>query len=320
MATRKIVGFNDDIEFEVVNDQIRIIDNGPLYKNKLKNGLFLDTLCSMDVQYEDVICEELVENVEEKKCVKLNYDTELLDERRIQHTNKRQKNDRQKNDRRQNKRQKKINEKEKKRRNKRKMLKVGNQYYDDDIIINKITIPTNHFGKTEADKYAPLCNNCFVFAMLSKRYYMLYKCSYVDSCCPHIKCWMCKDECKYVCKGENFCTIECYDNKRQSKYTKKYGRSCTCGEEYGYDYGKKYKCGQYFMFNFIKNINYDYYLGQNENIIIENVNFEDLKPVELCECHSVFDDNSYYSNAFDSDIDYFEVDSDIDYLDFHNFT
>ena len=37
MLTRKIVGFNDEIEFLVVNDQIQVIDNGSLYKNKLRN-------------------------------------------------------------------------------------------------------------------------------------------------------------------------------------------------------------------------------------------------------------------------------------------
>jgi hypothetical protein len=315
MSTRKIVGFNDDIEFEVINDQIRVIDNGLLYKNKLKNGLFLDTLCAMDVQYEDVICEELVENVKESKCVKLNYDTtELLDERKTQYTNKMQKNDRQKNTKRQQNK-KKINEKEKKRRNKRKMLKVGNDYKikqycdNDNPVFSKIVIPTNHFGKTEIDKYAPLCTDCFVFAMLSKRYYMLYKCSYTDRYCQHIKCWMCKDGSNGVCGGYCFCGMKCYDIMRQSTKLRKYGKSCSCGEEYGYDYGKKYKCCNYFRFDFNRTIKYNHYSGRNGNMIIEiqceNINFE---PIELYEYYSIYDsddsdDNSYYN---DTDFDYFD--------------
>ena len=301
MSIRKIVGFNDEIVFEVVNDQIRVIDNGNSYKNKLRNGLLLDTLCSMNVQYEDIICEQLVENIKENKCVKINYNTEIPNERRNQVINeiknKRRQNKKQKNERQQNKN--KINEKEKKRRDKRKMLKVGNDYKinqyndDDNKVFSKVSIPTNHFGKKEIDKYAPLCTDCFVFAMLSKRYYMLYKCSYNRSYHDYLKCWMCPNGGLSEYNENKFCCIECHDDYRStikygySSYKKyrylthqKLKRSCNCGEEYGDDYGKKYKCGNHYPFNFNTHINHNNYLDHNGNIIVElndeNIDFEPL--------------------------------------------
>jgi hypothetical protein len=304
MSTRKIVGFNDEIEFEVVNDKIRIIDNGPLYKNKLKNGLFLDTLCEMDIQYEDVICDQLVEEI---KCVKFNYEIdEISDEISEQIVNKRQRqNGKRQYKREQNK--KKINEKEKKRRDKRKILKTGNDYkmnqYCDDVV-RKVVIPTNHFGKNEVDKYAPLCTDCFVFAMLTKRYYMLYKCSYQRICCPHKKCWMCSDSYTIALNGNKFCNLGCYDNWRNFAMIRYTRRSCHCGEEYGYDYGKKYKCGTtYYGFDFNTHINYRHYLEQNGNIIIEikdhDVNFEPILNVDRDDYDYDYDDD--YEDDYEDD-------------------
>lgn len=306
MSTRKIVGFNDECEFEVINNNIiRVIDNGPSYKNKLKNGLLLDTLCSNYVKYEDVIYEKSIENITENKCVvKINYDiAEMSDEMSSVVVNK------MKNKRHQHKN--KINNKEKKRRDKRKMLKVGNDYKinqyqnNDETIFNKVIISRNHFGKKEEDKYAELCSNCFIFTMLSKRYYMLYKCSYETICCKHMTCWMCKDKSKYVSTKNSLCSVECYDNSRHLKYVDKCNlrssRSCNCGEEYGFDYGKKYKCGTYFGFDFNTNINYDHHLDQNGNIIVEikdeNVNLEPILDMN----HNLWYDtwyNRWYNRSY----------------------
>ena len=318
MSIRKIVGFNDEMVFEVIDDQIRVIDNGNSYKNKLRNGLLLDTLCSMDVQYEDIIFEQSVENIKENKCIKINYNAEIPNERRTQVineiNNKRRQNKKRKNERQQNK--KKINEKEKKRRDKRKMLKIGNDYkmrqYDDNNnnVFRKVSIPTNHFGKKEVDKYAPLCNDCFVFAMLSKRYYILYKCSYDRSCCEHLKCWMCTDGGLVAFNGNKFCCVECHDIWRSNikcRYLspKKLKRTCNCGEKYGYDYGKKYKCGTYFGFDFNTHINYNNYLDHNGNIIVE-INDENI------DFEPSFNEKYYFS--WDNDKDY-DTDNDDEYYD-----
>ena len=303
MTTRKIIGFNDEMEFLVVNDQIQVIDNGPLYKNKLRNGLLIDTLCEMEVRFEQDIYENEVEKVKEKRCNKINYDTEEIDDELIKY-NMRRRNKNNKN--------KIINEREKRRRDKRKMLKVGNDckmnQYNEDIkkVFNKVLIPTNHFGKKEIDKYAPLCSDCFIFAMLSKRYYILYKCSYNKTYCKHFKCWMCNDE----GNRNKFCCIECHDNWRSiTKYeyllSQGLRRRCNCGEEYGYDYGKKYKCGTYFGFDFNTNINYDHHLDHNGNTIIEindeSINFEPL----LCGEKQYFTQNDalMYDSTDDTDDD-----------------
>lgn len=309
MSNRKIIGFNDEIEFELIDNQIRVIDNGPLYKNKLKNGLFLDTLCAMDIQCKDVICEQLIENVKEIECIKINYDTIETDDTIETNYEKIQSNRRQMN---KNKKNKMINKREKKRREKRKMLKVGNDYkmnlYNDydKKVFSKVSIPTNHFGKKEIDKYAPLCTDCFVFAMLSKRYYMLYKCSYNKIYCEHFKCWICKDEESFICNEIKYCCVECYNNISKSKYIKKYSRSCNCCEEYGYDYGKKYKCGTYFGFDFNTHINYDHHLDQNGNMIIEikdaNINFE-----PNYELTNDYDDLSDSTESYNYDYDFYDL-------------
>lgn len=278
MTTRKIIGFNDEMEFLVVNDQIQVIDDGPLYKNKLRNGLLLDTLCEMELIFEQDIYDNEVEKVEEKRCNKINYDTEEMDDEIIK-SNRRRRNKNNKN--------KIINEREKRRRDKRKISKVGydykmNQYNEN---IKKILISTNNFGKKEEDKYAPLCSDCFIFAMLSKKYYILYKCSYDKTYCKHLKCWMCNAGGMLSFNGNQFCGIEYYDNWSsitKHEYLLRQGlrRRCNCGEEYGYDYGKKYKCGTYFGFDFNTHINYDHHLDHNGNTIIEineeNINFEPL--------------------------------------------
>lgn len=340
MSTRKIVGFNDEIEFEVFNEQvIRVIDSGSLYKNKLRNGLLLDTLCAMNVQYNDAICENEVENslekVKENKCFKLKYDViERLNkyqENKIPNKRKNNKKNEKKNERK-NERKNKINTKEKNRRNKRKMLKIGNdykmkQYQDDGIyrpkVVNTMTIPTSHFGKTEIDKYAPLCNDCFVYAMLTKKYYLLYKCSYEIECCQHINCWMCTHKYSYTHNGNKFYCVDCHNNCNlhekkhvkindtciiefncHSPFCKECYRRCNCNEEYGYDYGKKYKCRQYFEFSTDTHINHEYHLDQNGNIIIEmyddDINFQFMchKDINL---DSDSDDSSYNSNDYDWD-------------------
>jgi hypothetical protein len=46
MEPRKITGYNDEIEFIVINHVIYIVDNGISYKSKLKNGLSLNYLLS----------------------------------------------------------------------------------------------------------------------------------------------------------------------------------------------------------------------------------------------------------------------------------
>lgn len=329
MSTRKIVGFNDEIEFLVVNDQIQVIDNGSLYKNKLRNGLLLDTLCSMDVQYEDVIYENEVDKVEEKRCIKINYDTEEINDEIIK-SNGRQRN--------KNKKNKMTNEREKRRRNKSKMRKNGNDYkmnnyYDENHkVVKKAIIPTNHFGKKEIDKYAPLCNDCFTYTMITKRYYMLYKCSYDTKCCHHLNCWLCKYNDGGVYNAVEFCCVGCYDNyssiekcyhmKRNDGYVKlkcslhcrECSRSCHCGEEYGDDYGKKYKCGQSFEFNFDTHINYENYLDKNGNIIVEikdDINVEPINREKIYlnnnnkyyDYYSDYDYYDYYSDDYDADMD-----------------
>lgn len=338
MSTRKIVGFNDKIEFEVFNEQvIRVIDSGSSYKNKLRNGLLLDTLCAMNIQYNDDICknevENPLENIKENICFKIKYDVierpNKYQENEIPNKRKNNKKNEMKNERK-NERKNKINTKEKNRRNKRKMLKIGNdykmkQYQDDGVyrpkVINTMTIPTSHFGKTEIDKYAPLCNDCFVYGMLTKSYHMLYKCTYNINCCQHINCWMCTCKKSYVYYGNKFYCIDCYNNC--SSHEKKYyvkiddtcviklkcyssreecDGSCNCNEEYGYDYGKKYKCRQYFEFSRDTHINHEYHLDQNGNIIIEmydnDINFEFM-------CHRDIyldsDDESCNSNDYDWD-------------------
>ena len=337
MSTRKIVGFNDEIEFEVFNEQvIRVIDNGSLYKNKLRNGLLLDTLCAMDVQYNDDICKNEVENTLEKvkknTCFKIKYDIierpNKYKENEIPNKRKNNKKNEKKNERK-NERKNKINTKEKNRRNKRKMLKIGNdykmkQYQDDGVyrpkVVNTKTIPTGHFGKTEIDKYAPLCNDCFVYAMLTKSYHMLYKCTYDIDCCQHLNCCMCTCKKSYVYNGNKFYCIDCYNNCSllEKKYYVKIDNtcamkikcysfeeldgSCNCNEEYGYDYGKKYKCRQYFEFSRDTHINHEYHLDQNGNIIIEmydnDINFEFMYHRDI---YLDRDDDSYNSNDYDWD-------------------
>ena len=79
MTSRKIEGFNDEIEFRVINDEIVVIDNGTSYKNKLRNGLPLNTLCLMELS----CCES--ENISEKNDIDIDLNTinECQDEENI---------------------------------------------------------------------------------------------------------------------------------------------------------------------------------------------------------------------------------------------
>lgn len=318
METRKIAGFNDECEFNVVDEKIIISDNGPLYKNKLRNGLSLDTLCWMeftatelsnDVE-SDIINLPII--IKSSTDFALDENTELLEKNIKKTITKKVKTKKIKNGR------------DEKKRNKQKMLKNGHdykmqQYQDDGIdfpkVVKTIVIPKNRFKHQEIEKYAPICDKCYTYAMISKKYFMLYKCSYLTKFCNHVKCWCCMYQWSFIYGADYNCCHNCMINKKfdvgiefvqsnRDGYYRMYFTSvlrkyndyrlgCNCRNEYGDDYGKKYKCGQ------VSNLEFSYYtytdnnthLDQNGNTIIqlhdENI-FEKIMSVEDI---IVYDDN-----------------------------
>lgn len=334
MSTRRINGFCDESEFEVSNDIIRIIDNGPLYKNKLRNGLLLDTLCFMEFCRpceEDIVYEKPLE----KKLMKMNCIDEDEDNSKQDIKIFKEKNVRQGKNMRQGKNEKRINKKEQKRRNKRKLLKVGNdykmrQYQDDEMKIHDIVkIPTKHFEKTNTDEYAPICTDCFIHTMLSKKYHTLYKDSYPTKFCNHIKCWLCiyKDINTYNIK--ECCCNKCYQNIQFEKYyylpvyNIGYVKYLKYWELFNNNYCKKYKSREKYEFDFNTKINYKYYLDHNGNIKVEvfdeKINYvpissEDVsKTIELIKSiYSNIEMEEYYDGYSTSD------DSLYDYYDYRD--
>ena len=354
METRRIVGFNDEIEFEVLdNSTIKVIDNGTSYKNVLRNGLLLDTLCEME--FSDIIWQQEQEEQQEQKeqqeeqkkqnRTNINYDIEenISDndnsEKRKQVNKIKERKNTNKNWKNINKNQK--NTKEQRRRNKYNLLKNGNdykirnRYYEDHKTFCNKKISTTHFGKNETNKYAPLCNDCYVFAMLTKTYCTLYKCSYNTQFCPKIKCWKCADNIiydhfehcnehcaerfdicdytisfydmfKYAYIGNNIVTFTC----KCDDCGKKYLERCNCGEEYGYDYGKKYKCGRVMKTYFgtrNEKMAYDYEFNK-DGIEVKMYN-EYWEAVEFHRLESIYvvrdsrRDLQYYNTDTDTDTD-----------------
>lgn len=348
MSTRRINGFCDEMEFEVLDNSIvRIIDNGSSYKNKLRNGLLLDTLCFMGICYQ---CEENIsyEKPLEKKFRKeMNYEYEETFNENIKGQNVIQgKNKRHGKNKRQEK-NKKINKKEQNRRNKRKLLKIGNDYKmnqrqeNEMKIYDIVKIPTNHFGRSEVDKYAPMCTDCFIHVMLTKKYYALYEHSYPTKFCNHIKCWSCIykrvhtydiigcccEECydsSYRFKEENYCPVDYSDGKyifiKYPTYENLF-KKC-CDEEYGYDYGKKYKCGERYEFDCDTKINYNHYLDYNGNIVVElfdeNVKYNPIHLKDMDEMIELRKINYFYDKTFDNVSDYTSY-SDFDDYDYWDY-
>lgn len=344
METRQITGFNDVCEFNVLNGKIIISDNGPLYKNKLKNGMSLDELCYMEQTFidepDEIIIpldktDEIIIPLDEPD-VEYFHDCNTVvfglddnnNEEKIRNKNRNEKTN--ENEINSNYRNKK-NSKEKNRRNKRKMLKIGNdykvkQYHDDGIyfpkVINTIVISKNKFKCQEVDNYAPVCDKCYIYAMITKKYFMLYKYSYTAKFCKHVKCWSCAyqyayiyDRCHYSCNecfnliwgetvyskwpsmiyGENmalYCVSYPCDSPEmlhifQNEYA--YGNECT----YGHDYGKKYKCGQFsdLNFSYYTHSANNFYSDQNGNKIIQI--YDDIFELEMKEEDKV----RYYPDA-----------------------